>query len=456
MARSSAIAALPVGRYRRAAPSGGQVDKYVEAARRLVAHVAGVLEADFAIELWNGEVLPLGSEARTDLRLKIMDPDVITRLVRRPGFQRLVDLMAEGGIRIEGGTLLDLAARRGSMKTKGAFQRLGKLTLARSLWPFLVRRGKTSETARHDYEGAVAEKVGQGRDDKPLVQFHYDLSNTFYALFLGPTMAYTCAYWERPDSTLDEAQTAKFEMICRKLRLRPGDRFLDIGCGWGGLICHAAQHHGVKAHGVTLAQEQYDYAVERIKRLGLESRATVALKDYRELDGTYDKIASIGMFEHVGLANHDAYFSKMNALLKPRGLYLHHAITRMAKRDTKRFAKKRPEYLAITRYIFPGGELDSIGMSVTNLERHGFEVHDVEGWREHYARTTRAWAERLYAARDAAEREVGEAKTRIWLLYLAGCSLGFERSALAIFQTLASKRAKGASGLPPTRADLYR
>jgi cyclopropane-fatty-acyl-phospholipid synthase len=432
------------------------VDTYERAARRLTERIAPILKADFALELWNGVVLPLGPDARTDLRLRIMSPDAVTRLLRRPGFQRLVDLMAEGSIRIEGGTLLDLADRRGPVKTRGMLKALGAGTLARSLLPFLVRRRPKARAVRHDYGGEVAGKLEAGRDDKPLVQFHYDLSNAFYALFLGPTMAYTCAYWERPETTLDEAQTAKFEMICRKLRLKPGERLLDIGCGWGGLICHAAEHYGVKAHGVTLAQEQYDYARERIAALGLSDRVTVELKDYRELSGSYDKIASIGMFEHVGLANHDAYFSKIHALLRPRGLYLHHAITRLAKRDARAFARKRPEYKAITRYIFPGGELDSIGMSVTGLERHGFEVHDVEGWREHYARTTRAWAERLYAARAEAEKEVGEAKTRIWLLYLAGCSLGFERSALAIFQTVASKRAKGPSGLPPTRADLYR
>lgn len=396
------------------------------------------------------------ARARTDLRLQIMDPGVITRLLRRPGFQRLIDLMAEGGLRIEGGTLLDVAARRGSMKTKGLFARIGKVTLARSLWPFLVRRTEKPAAVRHEYAGAVAERLAQGRDDKPLVQFHYDLSNAFYRLFLGSTMAYTCAYWERPETTLDEAQTAKFEMICRKLRLGPKDRFLDIGCGWGGLICHAAEHYGVKAHGVTLAQEQYDFALERVRARGLTDRITIELKDYRELTGSYDKIASVGMFEHVGIANHPAYFSKIHALLRPRGLYLHHAITRPAKRDAKHFARKRPEYRALTRYIFPGGELDSIGMSVSGLERHGFEVHDVEGWREHYARTTRAWTEALYAAREAASNEIGEAKTRIWLLYLAGCALTFERSGAAIFQTLASKRAKGASGLPPSRADLYR
>jgi cyclopropane-fatty-acyl-phospholipid synthase len=450
------IAARPGHRYRRAARCGGDVDKYEKAARRLVEHVGSLVKADFAIELWNGAILPLGPNARTDLRLKVMDPGVVTRLVRRPSFSRLMDLMAEGGLRIEGGTLLDLAERRGATKTRGVFRMLSKLTLARSLWPFLVRRTAKAKRVRHDFVGQVTEKLEAGRDDKPLVQFHYDLSNAFYAIFLGPTMAYTCAYWPRPEATLDEAQTAKFEMICRKLRLAPGDRFLDIGCGWGGLICHAAEHYGVSAHGVTLAQEQYDFARERIVARGLQHKAMVELKDYRELTGQYDKIASIGMFEHVGLANHEAYFAKMNALLRPRGLYLHHAIARPAKRDAKRFDKKRPEFLALTRYIFPGGELDSVGMSVTNLERFGFEVHDVESWREHYARTTRAWAEALHVNRQAAEREVGDAKTRIWLLYLAGCSLAFERSALSIFQTLASKRGKGPSGLPPTREHLYR
>jgi cyclopropane-fatty-acyl-phospholipid synthase len=332
------------------------------------------------------------------------------------------------------------------------------MQLARGLWPFLTRSLPKNEPAaeKHDFVGEIADKVDKGRDDKPLVQFHYDLSNEFYGLFLGPTMAYTCAYWPRPETTLDEAQTAKFDMICRKLRLQPGERMLDIGSGWAGLICHAAQHYGVTAHGVTLAQEQFDFAQERIARLGLQDKVTVELKDYRELDGRFDKIASIGMFEHVGLDNHDAYFKKIHSLLRPRGLYLHHAIARPAKRDMKTFRKKRPEFAALTRYIFPGGELDTVGMSANGLESHGFEVHDVEAWREHYARTTKAWTENLYAQREAAAAEVGEAKTRIWLLYLAGCSLAFERSAVGIFQTLASKKAKGASGLPATREDLYR
>jgi len=429
--------------------------KYERAARRLIAHLGEVLQADLAVELWTGEVLPLGREARTDLRLRIAGPEVITRLVRRRSFAALIESLAEGGLTIEGGTLLDLAERRGSMNTKGLFKRLDKLEMARQLWPFLLRRAARPATAGHAYAGPVRDKVAAGRDDKALVQFHYDLSNAFYALFLDETMVYSCAYWPRPETTLHEAQVAKLDMICRKLRLQPGERFLDIGCGWGALVCHAVQHYGVTAHGVTLAQEQFDFARARIARLGLEDRVTIELKDYRHLEGTYDKIASIGMFEHVALADHDRYFAQMHKLLRPRGLYLHHAITRPAKRDMKRL-KTRPEFTAMTQYIFPGGQLGTVGDTAISLERHGFEVHDVEAWREHYARTLRAWTENLHAAREAAAREVGEAKTRIYLAYLAGCALAFERSGLAIFQTLSSRRARGPSGLPPTREDLYR
>jgi cyclopropane-fatty-acyl-phospholipid synthase len=204
------------------------LDKYAEAARRLVSHIGSEVGADFSVELWTGEVLPLGPTADTGLRLRIAGPDTITRLLRRPRFSRLAELLADGGITIEGGTLLDLAARRGSARTKGLWKRLKKGKLARDLWPFLVRRSGKAGNDDHGFAGHVEEKVEKGRDDKPLVQFHYDISNAFYALFLGRTMAYTCAYWRTPQSTLDEAQDAKFEMICRKLRLRDGDRFLDI------------------------------------------------------------------------------------------------------------------------------------------------------------------------------------------------------------------------------------
>ncbi|MDJ1159777.1 cyclopropane-fatty-acyl-phospholipid synthase family protein [Chelatococcus sp. SYSU_G07232] len=430
-------------------------DRRVAAARRLLEHVADHLQADLAVRLWTGETVPLGPGATGDLALVIRSPQAVTRLVRSPRLATLVELTAAGELAIEGGTLIDVAARRGQANTKGLARRLDKKLVVASLLPFLFG-SSASSAASHAYQGAQTARDEAGRDNKALVQFHYDLSNAFYGLFLDPEMQYSCAYFPHWEASLGEAQTAKLDMICRKLRLKPGERFLDIGCGWGGLVCHAARHYGVEAYGVTLSEAQLAFAREKIDRLGLGDRVRVELKDYREIDGPFDKIASIGMFEHVGLDNHGAYFTKLRDLLRPRGLLLNHAITRPAKKSARAFRKKRPEYAAIVDYIFPGSELDHIGGSVTSLERHGFEVHDVEAWREHYARTTRLWCERLYANREAAAREVGEAKTRLWLLYLAGVSLGFERGSIGIYQTLASKRARGASGLPPTRADLYR
>ena len=428
-------------------------DRRLDAAHRLAVHLASVLGADFALRLWDGTTVPLGSSARTDLALAIRSPGAITRLLRRPRLTTVDEIAAAGALDIEGGTLLDLAARRGAA-TRGLARRLDKRLLVRNLLPFLLARAGPAG-AGHAFGGRQRPSADSGRDDTAQVQFHYDLSNAFYRLFLDPEMQYSCAYFPAWDASLEVAQQAKLAMICRKLRLAPGDRFLDIGCGWGGLVCHAAQHHGVRAHGVTLSQAQFDFARDKIARLGLQDRVTVELKDFRALDGQYDRIASIGMFEHVGRANHAAYFAKMRALLRPRGVMLHHAITRPAKRTDRDFHRKRPEYAAIIDYVFPGADLDHIGNTLASLERSGFEVHDTEAWREHYARTTRLWCERLYAQRDAAEREVGAAKTRLWLLYLAGVSLAFERGTLGIFQTVATKRARGTSGLPPTRADLY-
>lgn len=429
-----------------------EADKRLAAIRRLLDHVADRLQIDLAVRLWNGETVPLGPGATGDVAVVVRSPAAITRLLRSPRLTTLVDLMGAGDIDIEGGTLLDLAERRGAAGRK-LWKRLDKVLVVRALAPFLFGPGKADGTLA--FTGEQAAKDAQGRDNKALVQFHYDVSNAFYRLFLDPEMQYSCAYFHDWETGIEEAQQAKLHMICRKLRLKPGERFLDIGSGWGGLICHAARHYGVSAHGVTLSQAQYDHTVEKIARLGLQDRVSVELKDYRALDGEFDKIASIGMFEHVGLDNHGAYFTKLHSLLRPRGLLLNHAITRPAKKSQRAFRRKRPEYAAIIDYIFPGAELDHIGGTVTSIERHGFEVHDVEAWREHYARTTRLWCERLVARREEAVAEVGEAKTRLWLLYLAGVSLGFERGTIGIFQTLASKRARGLSGLPPTRADLY-
>ncbi len=424
------------------------------AARRLAALVAPALQAGFSLRLWNGEVLPLGPQARADLAVAVHSPDAITRLLRRPRLSTLIDQFTAGTLTIEGGTLLDLTAGLPA-STRGVARKLGKVRLARALLPFLLARTGATKTASLAFAGNQAQRASAGRDDKQLVQFHYDLSNGFYGLFLDQEMQYSCAYFPHWDADLATAQRAKLDMICRKLRLTPGERFLDIGCGWGGLVCHAARHYGARAHGVTLSQAQHDFAQAKIARLGLQDRVTVELKDYRQLAGEYDKIASVGMFEHVGEGDRTAYFRQMRDLLRPRGIMLHHAITRPAKRTDRAFRKKRPEFAALVNYIFPGGDLDHIGNTVATIERNGFEVHDVEAWREHYQRTTKLWCERLHARRAEAEAEVGAARTRLWLLYLAGCSLGFERGGACIFQTVATRRARGPSGLPPTRGDLY-
>ncbi len=294
------------------------------------------------------------------------------------------------------------------------------------------------------------------RDNKEFIQFHYDISNDFYALFLGSEMQYSCGYFTHQDNSLDQAQHDKLEMICRKLRLKPDEKLLDIGCGWGRLICHAARNYGVRAHGVTLSQKQVDYAMEKIKKLGLEDRVTVELRDYSTLEDTYDKIASVGMFEHIGIANMTRYFKKINALLRDRGILLNHGLSRHAK-PTRRAARRiRPERRLLLKYIFPGSELDNVGHTIDLLEICGFEVHDVEAWREHYALTTRHWYRRLMARKEEATNFVGMEKFRMWALYLAGASTGLADGSMHICQIVATKHsAKGASGLPLTRADLY-
>jgi cyclopropane-fatty-acyl-phospholipid synthase len=429
-------------------------DTRTASVRRLAAHIAQHLDADLVLRLWDGSEVPLGAGARNDLAFAIHSPSMLTRLVRKPKLTTLIEGLASGELAIEGGTLLDLAARAEGGR-RGLLRKIDKRLAARTLLPFLF--GSGSAGASHAFSGpGDAAKYGKGRDDKALMHFHYDLSNAFYALFLDPEMVYTCAYWPTPETTLEQAQIAKLDHVCRKLRLQPGERMLDVGCGWGGLVIHAATHYGVHATGVTLAEEQFAFASDKVKRLGLEDRVTILLKDFRELDvPPFDRIASVGMYEAVGLDNREGYFQGIKDRLRPRGAYLHHAIARPMKRNEREFRRKRPEFEALVKYIFPGGELDHLGGTHDAMERNGFEIHDCEGLREHYGRTCRAWTERLHANRDAAIAEVGRAKTEIWLLYLAGCALAFERGTVGIFQTLATRRARGPSGLPPTRRDWY-
>ncbi|MEQ9410183.1 MAG: cyclopropane-fatty-acyl-phospholipid synthase family protein [Fuerstiella sp.] len=309
-----------------------------------------------------------------------------------------------------------------------------------------------------DYEWS-GDETGRGRiqaDNKDYIQFHYDIGNDFYKLFLDQNMVYTCAYFTDWNNSLEQAQHDKLEMVCRKLQLKPGERLLDIGCGWGAMVIHAAQHYGVRAHGVTLSQAQVEFANQRIRKLGLQNLASVELKDFSQVEGTYDKISAIGIIEHIGIANIPMYLQKVNSMLPDRGLFLNHGITRPAKKSRRQFKRILPEQRLLAKYIFPGGELDHIGHTVECMESNGFRVHDVEGWRDHYALTCRHWCERLWQNCDEGIRQVGKERYRLWLAYLGCVSISLGDGSACLFQTVATKhRSRGVSGVPPTREYLY-
>jgi cyclopropane-fatty-acyl-phospholipid synthase len=291
--------------------------------------------------------------------------------------------------------------------------------------------------------------------DSKAVRSHYDVGDDFFSLWLDKRRVYSCAYFRRADDTLEIAQEQKLDHICRKLRLAAGERFLDIGCGWGALVMWAAEHYGAQALGITLSRNQHDYARARIRELGLEGRCEVRLLDYRDVPETqpFDKIASVGMFEHVGRSNLAAYFGKIARLLRPGGLVLNHGITHTVP-GQRELGSGIGEF--IDRYVFPGGELSHISVVLDALSKQGLESWDVESLRPHYARTLWQWVERLEASRAAAVAAVGEKIYRIWRIYMAGSALGFERGWMSIYQVLAGKALPGgALDLPPTRDYIY-
>ena len=291
--------------------------------------------------------------------------------------------------------------------------------------------------------------------DAASISYHYDLSNDFYQLWLDRDMAYSCGYFETGEESLDEAQQAKFRLLCRKLRLKPGEDLLDVGCGWGGLARFAAREFGVKVFGITLSKEQLKLARERVNAEGLQDKVDLQLLDYRDLpqDGRFDKIVSVGMFEHVGHANLREYCEILSNAVREGGLVMNHGIT--AKHtDGRPVGRGAGDF--IERYVFPNGELPHLSMMTAEISEAGLEVVDVESLRLHYARTLGHWSQRLEDNLDVAAKMVPEQILRIWRLYLAGCAYAFAHGWINIDQILATNpHADGTLELPPTRADIY-
>ncbi|MFI7094914.1 class I SAM-dependent methyltransferase [Streptomyces lydicus] len=272
------------------------------------------------------------------------------------------------------------------------------------------------------------------RRDKEAISHHYDVGNDFYALVLGPSMVYSCAYWESPTASLEDAQRDKLDLICRKLALKEGQRLLDVGCGWGSMVLHAAREYGVRAVGITLSEEQATFARKRIAEAGLADRIEIRVQDYREIkDEPFDAISSIGMAEHVGRARYAGYASALYALLRPGGRLLNHQIARRPVADEETY--RVDDF--IDRYVFPDGELAPVGRTVAQLEEAGFEVRDVEGIREHYALTLRQWVANLEKHWDEAARLTSPGRARVWRLYMAASALSFERNRIGVNQVLA-------------------
>lgn len=409
---------------------------------------------DFAVRLWDGRVLPAEEGGEPRFTLVLTHPGALRRMFFPPGELTLAEAYLRGDFDIEG----DMIAATGLATLFADLQPGDWLGLARLVLalpasdpPVVYEAGRQAARLRG---------VRHSRQrDREAVTYHYDVGNAFYALFLGKWMAYSCGYFQTETAELDAVQEAKLEHICRKLRLRPGERLLDIGCGWGGLVVYAAERYGVDATGINLSQPQIDYARDWIARAGLGERARIEMRDYRDLDPRqpFDKMVSVGMFEHVGRAKLGEYFGAAYRALRPGGLFLNHGIAAQFSRA--------PDWVGRTffqkgrfsqRYVFPDGELVPVSEALAVAEGAGFEVRDVESLREHYALTLRHWVRKLEAQRDEAVRLTDERTYRVWRFYMSAAAVGFEVGETNVFQALLSKSRSGAAEVPLTREDLYR
>ena len=381
---------------------------------------------NFSIRLWDGSIVDWGKPPT--FTLVFHNPETFTSLIYSQNPALFGEAFMEKNFDIEGDVYDAIALSKYLREVKLSWTE--KISVAMKLGV---------PKSRHSRE-----------EDARDVQAHYDLSNDFYRLFLDKQMVYSCAYFSSPTQSLEEAQERKLDLICKKLRLKPGESFLDIGCGWGALVMWAAKNYGVKAQGITLSKNQFALAQERVKAAGLENQVTIELKHYADLPkNTYDKIASIGMIEHVGFGKYSEYFAATHEALKAGGLFLNHGIT------TDYHFPEGSGGEFITKNVFPGSELDHISRTLTAEEEAGFEILDVEQLRPHYALTLREWAKRFMSNESEAAKFVPEKILRIWKLYLPGCALAFEQGLLGVYQELLAKqKPDGSTNAPLTREDI--
>ncbi|KMM88356.1 C17 cyclopropane fatty acid synthase CfaB [Pseudomonas lundensis] len=384
------------------------------------------LKIPLRLKLWDGLEFDLGPTPSVTIVVK--DPTIVSEITH-PTLDLLGSAFVEGRLELAEGSISEV------------------IRVCDELSQALLVEDDDATPPRQYHDKAT---------DAESISYHYDVSNAFYQLWLDRDMVYSCGYFETGEESLEEAQQAKFRHLCRKLRLKPGEYLLDVGCGWGGLARFAAREFGVKVFGITLSKEQLALAKERVKAEGLQDKVDLQLLDYRDLpqDGRFDKIVSVGMFEHVGHANLREYCQILFNAVREGGLVMNHGIT--AKHtDGRQVGRGAGEF--IERYVFPNGELPHLSMISAQISEAGLEVVDVESLRLHYARTLEHWSQRLEQNLDAAANEVPEQILRIWRLYLAGCAYAFTRGWINIHQILATKpHADGSIELPPTRADIYR
>ena len=435
-------------------------DSAVARCREVLAAFLGPpRERSFDVRYWDG-VTDRGNSQNPRFTLVLNRPASLRRMLLPPSELSLVESYISGDIDIDG-SMEAAAVLRDILRTRVH----SAAAIARLVSLVLKLPGKADDDLEDARFPERARKLGPRHTpvrDAAAVRFHYDVGNDFYKLWLDKRMVYSCAYFRSPDDSLDTAQEAKLDLICRKLRLKPGERFLDIGSGWGGLIMHAAQRYGVDATGITLSENQASLARERIQQAGLADRCRVEVRDYRTLTAnTYDKIASVGMIEHVGLSHLPVYFDSAYRALKAGGLFLNHGIVSLeaARPTTLRgmiWDRIWKSGAFIDTYVFPDGRLTAAADVITAAEKSGFEVRDVESLREHYAMTLRHWVRSLEEKALDAKALVGDHTYRVWRLYMSTSAYAFATAAINIIQTLLAKPDAGRSNLPLTREDIYK